>query len=197
MPVTSRRSAMVGFSDIPAMSQIVIMRSSAKCHNLCVAPQNAMSHIVSMSEGDKNGGPVTLKAWRQSIKDMTQADLADLVGTNANMIGYLESGKRALTVEWMRRLAPHLRARPSDLIDAMPDDVSLGAPSATVLTATVAMLLESVGVDPFEDERAQKIAKQFPRALRSVAALHAKTVDPDAITPEEEVPADDEDRSVA
>jgi len=51
-------------------------------------------------------------------------------------------------------------------------DVAMRLPSAAVLTNAIAALLETVGIDPFEDERAQKLARRFPDALRQVAALH-------------------------
>ena len=47
-------------------------------------------------------------------------------------------------------------------------------PSSAVLTSTFAMLLDSVGIDPFEDARAQKLAANFPNALQSIAALHTQ-----------------------
>lgn len=68
---------------------------------------------------DKNGGPNHLKAWRE-FRGMTQAELADLVDTNANMIGYLESGERGLSAKWLRRLAPALDTTPGLLLDHDP-----------------------------------------------------------------------------
>jgi hypothetical protein len=50
-------------------------------------------------------------------------------------------------------------------------------PSAAVLTSTFAVLLESVGIDPYEDGRAQKLAARFPNALRSMQALRADQVE--------------------
>lgn len=78
-----------------------------------------MSHTVNMSDGDKNGGPNNLKAWRE-FREMSQAALAEAVGTNANMIGYLESGERGLSAKWLRRLAPPLRTTPGMLLDHDP-----------------------------------------------------------------------------
>lgn len=92
---------------IPHKSQIVILRSSAKTHNLCVEADQALSHTVSMSDDDKNGGPNHLRVWRE-FRGLTQAELAEAVNTNANMIGYLESGERSLSLKWLRRLAEPL-----------------------------------------------------------------------------------------
>lgn len=51
---------------------------------------------------------------------MTQAELAEKVGTNQNMIGYLESGDRPLSAKWLRRLAPYLKTTPGHLLDHDP-----------------------------------------------------------------------------
>lgn len=71
---------------------------------------------------DKNGGPVFLKAWRDH-RDFTQDQLAERVGTNANMIGYLEKGERALTTKWLRKLAPVLDTTPGMLIAHDPREI--------------------------------------------------------------------------
>lgn len=161
MPVASRSSEIEGLSAMAAMSQIVNFRSSAKSHNLCVATPSSLSHIVSMAEGDKNGGAITLKAWRKAA-EMSQAALADAVGTNANMIGYLESGERALTALWMRKLAPHLGAAPADLIDNLPDEVP--TPTTDELAAIVQdAILQLPPGSP---------ASLYPRAV--AAAVHAQ-----------------------
>ncbi len=75
---------------------------------------------------DKNGGPNYLKAWRE-FRGMSQADLADAVGTNQNMIGYLESGERGLSAKWLRKLAPALKTQPGFILEhdpsALPTDI--------------------------------------------------------------------------
>lgn len=76
-------------------------------------------HIVSVSDQEKNGGPNHLKAWREYRK-LTQSKLAERVGTNSNMIGYLESGERALSAKWLRRLADALEITPGHLLDHDP-----------------------------------------------------------------------------
>lgn len=67
-------------------------------------------------------------------------------------------------------------------------------PSVPVLTSTFAVLLDSLGIAPFEDERAQKLASRFPDALRSIAALQAQTGSAEAQPPGEVSPAGDEAR---
>ena len=76
-----------------------------------------------MDDDNINGGPNHLSEWRKYRK-LTQAVLADKVGTNANMISYLESGERGLTAKWLRRLAAHLDTTPGMLLDHNPLDLS-------------------------------------------------------------------------
>ena len=56
-----------------------------------------------------------IKLYRDRIQ-WSQGKLASAVGTTAQMIGLLESGKRKLTVDWMERLAPALGVSPADLM---------------------------------------------------------------------------------
>lgn len=48
-----------------------------------------------------------LKHFREERK-MTQATLADLIGTSQSQVNRLEHSHRKLTVEWAERIAPHL-----------------------------------------------------------------------------------------
>lgn len=122
MPVASRSAAIDGACDMAAMSQTVINSSSLQFHNLCVEPSLEISHNVNMTEDDKNGGPNFLKVWRE-FRRMTQAELAEKVGTNANMIGYLETGERGLSLKWLRRLAPALDTNVGMLAQFDPNDL--------------------------------------------------------------------------
>lgn len=72
-----------------------------------------------MDDQDKNGGPNHLRAWRM-FRNLTQAELAERVKTNANMIGYLESGERGLSAKWLRKLAPALNTTPGMILDHDP-----------------------------------------------------------------------------
>lgn len=56
---------------------------------------------------------------------MTLAELAERVGTNANMIGYLESGERGLTAKWLRKLAVALDTTPGLLLDHDPNTLDV------------------------------------------------------------------------
>lgn len=79
-----------------------------------------------MSEADKNGGPNFLRAWRE-YRGMSQVDLADAVGTTPNMIHYLESGERGLSLKWMRRLADALDTNVGMLAQFDPNDLDRDA----------------------------------------------------------------------
>lgn len=61
----------------------------------------------------------------REAKGLTQAELANLVGTTGQQIGRLEAGKRKLTIEWMRLLAPALGVAPNDLLE---DYAAVGVP---------------------------------------------------------------------
>lgn len=73
-------------------------------------------------DSDKNGGPNYLRAWRE-FRKLTQQELAEKVDTNANMIGYLESGERGLSAKWLRRLAPALDTTPGMILDHDPHEL--------------------------------------------------------------------------
>lgn len=54
---------------------------------------------------------------------MTQEQLADRVGTAANVISLLESGERGLSHKWLLKLAPALGTTPGFLLDHSPYDI--------------------------------------------------------------------------
>jgi hypothetical protein len=78
-----------------------------------------------------------------------------------------------------KRLSAEVFVSIARVLGKSPADYVVGAvsgphlPNATVLTSTFAVLLDSIGIDPFEDARAQKLAAQFPNALRSIEDLLA------------------------
>lgn len=104
---------------MPAQSQNVILHASGKYHNLCGASPITRCDNAPMSDDDKNGGPNHLKAWRE-FRGLSQAELAERVGTNQNMIGYLESGERGLSAKWLRKLAPALATQPGHILEHDP-----------------------------------------------------------------------------
>lgn len=101
-------------------------------HSLCVAAIPAPWQFAGMDSGDKNGGPNNLRAWRLH-RELTQQALADKVvpPTTANMIQYLESGERALSLKWLRRLADALDTSAGHLAELTPEQ----AEAASFFTA--------------------------------------------------------------
>jgi transcriptional regulator with XRE-family HTH domain len=109
-----------------ALSQIVGRNASAFNHSLCVAQDDAPWQIVVMDTDDKNGGPNNLRLWREA-KGWSQERLAREVvpPTTANMIQYLESGERGLSLKWLRRLADALDTTPGHLADHSPEQAEV------------------------------------------------------------------------
>lgn len=64
-----------------------------------------------------------LRAWRE-FRGLTQAKLAEAVGTTGAVISLLESGDRGLGDKWLRKLAPVLGTRPGHLLEVDPTDTS-------------------------------------------------------------------------
>lgn len=106
-----------------AISQNVIKQSSPKYHSLRAECGADIADNIAMRDSDKNGGPNHLRAWRLR-REMTLEELANKVGTNSNVIGYLETGERGLSAKWLRRLAPPLGLTPGLLLDHHPDTLS-------------------------------------------------------------------------
>lgn len=106
---------------MPSLSQIVTTDASPSFHILCGAFSVTECDIAGM-DADKNGGPNNLRVWRE-FRKLTQAELAERVGTNANMIGYLESGERGLSAKWLRKLADALKTTPGMLLDHDPNNL--------------------------------------------------------------------------
>ena len=64
-----------------------------------------------------------LRAWRE-YRSLTQARLAEAVGTTGAVISLLESGERGLSDKWLRKLAPVLGTRPGHLLEVDPESVN-------------------------------------------------------------------------
>lgn len=116
--LTASTNALGDGLSMPVLSQIVSGDASPNFHNLCV-PHIVTECDISRMAGDKNGGPNFLREWR-TFRKMTQEQLAEKVGTNPNMIQYLETGERGLSAKWLRRLAPALKTTPGMLLDHDP-----------------------------------------------------------------------------
>jgi transcriptional regulator with XRE-family HTH domain len=63
-----------------------------------------------------------LRAWRE-YRQLTQDELAALIGTNGSVISLLESGTRGLSLKWLQKLAPALKTKPGILLDHDPNDL--------------------------------------------------------------------------
>lgn len=62
-----------------------------------------------------------LREWREHRR-MTQAALAEKVGTTGAVISLLESGHRGLTHKWLNKLADALGTRPGHILEIDPND---------------------------------------------------------------------------
>ncbi|MFM9829696.1 MAG: helix-turn-helix domain-containing protein [Sphingomonas sp.] len=74
-------------------------------------------------QGDKNGGPNHLRAWRV-YRGMKGAQLAKALDITPGMLSDLENSNRALSAKWLRRIAPHLNTTPGMLLDHDPTELS-------------------------------------------------------------------------
>ena len=63
-----------------------------------------------------------LRAWRE-FRQLTQDELAALIGTNGSVISLLESGTRGLSLKWLQKLAPALKTKPGMILDHDPNDL--------------------------------------------------------------------------
>lgn len=113
---------------------------------------------------------------RKRDKRVTDLQIAEAFGVERSVVNKAMNGKVALDAYKADRIATLLETSPEEILyrAGVPirDPAVSWLPSATVLTSALAALLETVGIDPFEDERAQKLARLFPDALRRSSALH-------------------------
>ncbi len=101
---------------------------------------------------------------------MRNFSLAVTGGKNADFYrNFLDGQDKRLTTEIFLGIANAMERNPLDYVEGM--DPKLTLPNAAVLTSTFAVLLDSLGIDPYKDERARKLAAQFPSAIRSIAGL--------------------------
>lgn len=78
-----------------------------------------LSQSVRMGRKAEKPAANHLRAWRE-FRQLTQEQLADKVGTAANVISLLESGERGLSHKWLLKLAPVLGTTPGFLLDHNP-----------------------------------------------------------------------------
>lgn len=82
---------------------------------------NAIMSRAGRDKADVNAGN-NLRAWRE-YRHLTQAQLAEAVGTTGAVISLLESADRQLSPKWLAKLAPALRTRPGILLEYRPQDI--------------------------------------------------------------------------
>lgn len=75
-----------------------------------------------------------IKELREKLK-ISQAALADAVGTSQPQIKRLEGGDRKLTKEWAERLSPHLGVSPEALLFGDPNDAETINVNSPVIAA--------------------------------------------------------------
>lgn len=61
-------------------------------------------------------------AWRERAK-LTQAELAEKIGTTGSVVSLLESGDRQLSPKWLRRISAAIHVPIGYLLEHHPDNV--------------------------------------------------------------------------
>lgn len=130
----------------------------------------------------------------------SQAEMAALLGVPHERYKKYET-RSPIPAYLLPKLA-HLSGRSLTYILTGRDEIATKAGASTLfnaatLTATFAVLLDSIGIDPVEDERAQKLAAQFPDALRRAEELRRQTGASLGQAPEEAARADGVDQPTA
>jgi transcriptional regulator with XRE-family HTH domain len=63
-----------------------------------------------------------LRAWRE-LRELTQEQLGEAIGTTGSVISLLEAGKRQLTPKWLNKLAIALRTSPTAILEVPPKNL--------------------------------------------------------------------------
>jgi transcriptional regulator with XRE-family HTH domain len=108
---------MVGFA-MPPCSHITDTNAIGKIRETLDDPPHELTYITDVPEKL----PHYLKEWRE-FREMTQDELADVVGTSKSVISDLERGRLRLSDKWLRRLAPALRTNAGHILDSDPNDI--------------------------------------------------------------------------
>ena len=97
-----------------------------------LAPYAHMGHLGWML-------PNNITALRKRRK-LTQAQLAEAIGTKLTMLGKLERGERKLTDAWLQKLARALAVEPHEIIGPLADGDLIARPSLPRESTLVEML---------------------------------------------------------
>lgn len=99
---------------------------------------------------------------------------------------FLEGQDKRMTAEIFLGIVHALGRQPTDYVSGFD---SAPVPSEAVLTATFAVMLDHLGLDPNADGRAHKLAVRFPATLRRMQVLAEDVVSDDGSAPGEAAPA--------
>lgn len=102
------------------IQHIVAENGSPKCNELALSLIFPLRHTGAMADNDSNDGPNYLRAWRK-FRGLSQVELAELVGSTHQVVGYLERGRTQLSAKWLRKLAEALETTPGHLLDVDPE----------------------------------------------------------------------------
>lgn len=193
------------------LDNVAVGNHERKVHMKCTYVNMAYVRLLAVRHAmAKDSGELPLIAQiaaRSGLKGNALAAACGWKGRNGPQ-PYLEG--RPVTLDVAAKFAAGLVGKgvppitPEEILATVEDRSVLEAfwdagPSLTtangaVLTSTFALLLDSVGIDPDEDERAQKLARLFPNALRQVEALRKGLSGDDGIDPGESPLDPDGDR---
>lgn len=173
------------------LSRVITRTSSADAGFYTILRGNTRALIIALMEGrpsvdmEKLKADMALKVGETSARKFS---LAATGGANPDFYrNFVNNGQdKRMSADVFVGIVAALGRDPLDYIRGA--DPALRLPSATVLTNALAALLETVGIDPFEDERAQKLARRFPDALRQFSTLHEGLADDPGSNREEAAP---------
>ena len=191
------------------MGYITAHVQSCKAHmcSMTDGPRTKYPYIVKNDEKpnqSKGAAKIVVARWRdallqQKFKNSAKAwaDASGVSGTTITRNMGLEHPSTA-KLENLHVLA-RAAGVPSvlDFLEQQTVGEVLPLPNSTVLTATFAMLLDSIDVDPNQDGRAQKLARSFPDALKQMITLHEGTRHQIETYPEADAHVRDEDQPEA
>lgn len=128
---------------------------------------------------------------RKKVMRLKDADLASAMGVERSVANKILNGRMSLPVYRADKIAELLDVTAEEILwrAGVPISPPLELVNVSVLTATFALLLDSLGIQPHEDERAQKLALSFPGALKRVADARALAADVDLPIASKDAPA--------
>lgn len=183
-----------------ALSRVITRRSSAftgdytKLRDSTRAPISPAMPDAPVLDIDKLKADMAAHVERTSARKFS---LAITGGKNPDFYrNFVNNGQdKRMSADVFIGIVNALGRNPLEYVDGA--DPRLDLPNETVLTSAFAVLLNSLGIDPYQDERARKLAGQFPDVLRGVADLHSRATSAPGEAPESARPSSDEERPSA